>query len=201
MYLNSYRGILIPILLLWLTACSTQLPVAEKVKLKLWQANRDRILKLDKWKLNGRIGITVKRDAWSASLRWQQIRRAYRLWIIAPFGQGSFELQGNDHGVTLYLAKNKTLHADTPEALLRKTFGWSVPVMGLSYWIRGLPEPNAGINGLSLDDKGRLHTLEQSGWQITYARYSSHGKIDLPGKIQLQNGTLKLRLVIRNWVM
>lgn len=177
------------------------MPVEENLKLENWQANRDKIIKLDKWKLKGRIALTMERQAWSASLQWQQQQQNYQLRIIAPLGQGSVELEGDGRGVTLQVSKDRVLHAHDPETLLQKSFGWSVPVAGLMYWVRGIPVPDKRIKKLLLDDEGRVSEMEQSGWMVTYSRYSSQGSVDLPGKIVMENGRLKLRLVIRDWVI
>lgn len=203
MHINpSYRKcfLIIP-LLLCLSACATHMPVQESLKLENWRANREKIIKLDKWKLKGRIALSMKRQAWSASLQWEQQQQNYKLRIIAPLGQGSLELQGDNHGVTMQTSKDRVLYAHDPETLLKKSFGWSVPVSGLKYWVRGIPVPDKRIKKLFLDDRGRVRELEQSGWQVNYSGYSSQGSVDLPGKIVMENGRLKLRLVIRNWAI
>jgi len=183
------------------SACTTQLPVDEKLKLYSWQENRAKIIKLENWELNGRIALSMERQAWTASLQWVQSQADYQLRIIAPMGQGSVEMQGDDKGVSLQVTKDKVLYADSPEILLQKNFGWSVPVSGLVYWIRGIPVPDRRIKKLLLDDNGRVSEMEQSGWQVTYSNYTSQGNVDLPGKIVMQNGRLKLRLVIRHWLI
>ena len=194
------RLLLVPVLL-WLAACATQIPVDEQLIRDQWQANRDKLTQLDKWELKGRIAVSMKKQAWSASLQWAQERQNYQINIIAPLGQGSIELEGDGHGVSMRVAKNRILHADAPETLLRKSLGWSAPVSGLRYWIRGIPVPGKRVTNLLLDGKGRVNQMQQSGWQISYSRYSSRGDIELPGKIALQNGRIKLRLVIRDWLI
>jgi outer membrane lipoprotein LolB len=200
-YLSKHsRWLMVPILL-WLSACATQVPVDERLQQDHWQANRDKIMQLDQWQLKGRIAVTMRRQAWSASLQWVQQRQNYHINIIAPLGQGSVSLEGNDRGVSMRLAKDRVLQADAPETLLRKNLGWSAPVSGLIYWIRGIPVPGKRIKKLSLDTEGRVIQMEQSGWQVSYSGYSSQGGINLPGKIDLVNGGLRLRLVIRNWLI
>jgi len=44
-----------------------------------------------------------------------------------------------------------------------------------------------------------ISALVQSGWQVSYTQYSNQGEFDLPGRIALDNGKMKLRLVIRSW--
>ena len=197
---SRVRLLIVPVML-WLSACATHLPMSDRLRLENWQANREKNIKLEKWKLKGRIALSMERQAWTASLQWVQDRQNYQLRIIAPLGQGSIELEGDGHGVTMQIAKDKVLHADAPETLLRKSFGWSVPVSGLKYWVRGIPAPDRRVKKMFLDDAGRISEMQQSGWQVTYSRYSSQGSVELPGKIVLQNGRLKLRLIIRDWVI
>ena len=198
--LKRSRCLTIPVLL-WLTACATQLPVDEQLIRDQWQANQDKLTQLDKWQLKGRIAVSMKKQAWSASLQWAQERQNYQINIIAPLGQGSIELEGNGRGVSMRVAKNRVLHADAPETLLRENLGWSAPVSGLMYWIRGIPVPGQRVTNLLLDEKGRVNRMQQSGWQVSYTGYLNQGGIDLPRKITLERGGFKLRLVVRNWLI
>jgi len=186
-------------LLLWLCACATQKPLDQQAGLADFQANRDRLAELHSWHLQGRLALSMAREAWSATLQWTQTPENYLLRLIAPLGRGSFELRGDEQGVLLRLAPNQVLRARDPESLLQKQFGWQVPVTGLRYWVRGIPVPDVQIDRLQLDGQGRISVLQQSGWQVTYTDYSSQGGYELPGRIAMANNALKLRLVIKNW--
>ncbi|MBF8269259.1 MAG: outer rane lipoprotein LolB [Gammaproteobacteria bacterium] len=185
--------------LLWLAGCTTQIPIDEQARLDSYAAHRDKLTELESWQLQGRIAMSMEKDAWSATLHWTQTDAEYELRLIAPLGRGSFELRGGNQGVTLRLQQNKVLRADNPETLLQDNFGWTVPVSGLQYWIRGIPEPDVKVKKMLLDEAGRISALEQAGWLVTYKQYSSQGVFELPGRIELANGKLKLRLVIKNW--
>lgn len=141
----------------------------------------------------------MEKQGWSATLQWRQRQQDYFLRIIAPLGGGIYELSGNEDGVLMRTAKNMTLRADNPETLLQNNFGWHVPLSGLVYWLRGLPEPGSKTNTLVLDDQGRITDLVQAGWQISYLRYMTASGFDLPGKIVIQNDKLKVQLIIRDW--
>ena len=201
--MNNYRlartcWLIFPVIL-WLGGCATQLPKDQQAGMAIFQANRAKLAELGSWQLQGRLAMTTAKEAWSATLQWIQTDGDYQLRLIAPLGRGSFELRGNDHGVILRLAQKQVLQADDPETLLQKNFGWTVPVSGLQYWIRGIPDPDAKINNLLLDDQGRINSLEQSGWQVTYTQYASQGAYELPGRITMVNVNLKLNLVIKSW--
>ena len=85
-FVKNNRCLAIPVLL-WLSACATQLPLDKQLIRDQWQANRDKLMQLDKWQLQGRIAVSMKKQAWSASLQWAQQRQNYQINIIAPLGQ------------------------------------------------------------------------------------------------------------------
>lgn len=184
-----------------LVGCTASPLVPDAALAAEWEARRAKLAALQDWHLKGRIAFQLDREAWSATLHWQQHQREYVLRLIAPLGRGTFELSGSDAGVSLRTADNRFLQADDPEALLRENLGWDLPVSGLFYWIRGLPEPDSRADTLLLDDKGRINDLRQNGWQVSYQRYDAASGYDLPGKMTLQNERLKVRLVISDWVV
>lgn len=185
---------------LTLAGCAMQPPAVSADRSSLWQARSARLAGLTQWVLKGRIAVQVEREGWTASLQWEQHAGDYVLRVSAPLGRGTFELIGSAQGVALQTADNRLLYADDPEALLQQTLGWQLPVSGLYYWIRGLPDPGAESGTLQLDEKGRVNDLRQNGWQVSYQRYKTTGGMELPGKITLENEHLKVRLVISDWV-
>ncbi len=181
------------------SACATKPPRDDAARAAYWQQHREKLSDLITWQLQGRIAIHVNKEAWSASLHWRQDRNAYRLRIIAPLGQGSYELSGGEQGVYMRTAANEVLYADDAETLLRENLGWAIPLGGLAYWIKGLPEPGIETEMLQLDEKGRITGMSQSGWRLSYRRYTHSSGYELPGKIFLENGEVKLRLIIKDW--
>ncbi|NIN34367.1 MAG: lipoprotein localization factor LolB, partial [Gammaproteobacteria bacterium] len=58
--------------------------------------------------------------------------------LISPLGRGTYQLNGDSQLVSLLTAENKLYQAETPEILLQNNLGWSVPVDGLKYWVKGI---------------------------------------------------------------
>lgn len=200
--MSKFQGqcrIIVCLVFLGISACTTQKPIEQEILVESWQIHKDKLSDLKEWKINGRIAVSIDKEAWSASLHWMQTGQDYLLRVIAPFGRGTFELHGNGEGVYLRLSRDRILQAEDPESLLEDNLGWSVPVSGMVYWVKGIPEPGMVINRLILDDKGRVTDLSQSGWQISYSRYVSLGDYELPRRIVIDNGNLRIRLVIREW--
>jgi outer membrane biogenesis lipoprotein LolB len=50
-----------------------------------------------------------------------------------------------------------------------------------------------------LDDRGRLSRLEQDGWQATYDRSAYQNEAWLPGRMRLEKGPVRVRVVVDQW--
>jgi outer membrane lipoprotein LolB len=105
---------------------------------------------------------------------------------------------GDARRVSVYTADGRVLSATDPEQLLAATMGIRIPVNGLIYWIRGLPDPHQQSE-LTGDKAGRLIRLEQNGWIIDYLRYEQIAGLELPTRIRARQNGLKVQLVINEW--
>ena len=151
------------------------------------------------WQLNGRVSLTRGEEGWHAGLYWQEQADTFYLKVSGPLGQGGFQLNGDARGVVLVDADGQSFAAQDVDALLIQVTGWQLPVRGLRYWIRGLPEPAAGRAQETRDEAGQLLSLEQSGWTVNYQRYQLVGDVLLPAKLQLLHADIAVRIVIDQW--
>lgn len=195
------KSVLILILVLVLAGCAelqlfTPLQQAETSD---WELHRAALTNLQRWSITGRLAIQSGQEGWNATLHWDQDNENYTLRLIAPLGQGTYQLYGDNHVVSLLTAENKVFRADNPETLLQQNLGWSVPVGGLKYWIKGIPDPGVNMENLVVNEDGRMTDLQQSGWRISIIRYSDFNGTQLPSKLFMQNDHFKLRLVVQDW--
>jgi outer membrane lipoprotein LolB len=183
-----------------LGACATAPgPVPAGAALGRWLDRQQRLAALVQWNLQGRVGIETGKDSGNATMSWEQNGEEYAIRISAPLSQGTFELKGGMQGVTLRGPDNRVASAADPQALMQDQLGWSLPVAGLKYWIRGIPMPNRPVAAVHFDDAGRLSDLEQDGWRVSVQRYKKVGGEELPDKIFMENAPLKMRVVIGEW--
>jgi outer membrane lipoprotein LolB len=151
------------------------------------------------WQLNGRVSLTRGEEGWHAGLYWQEQADTFYLKVSGPLGQGGFQLNGDARGIVLVDADGQTFVAQDVDALLVQVTGWQLPVRGLRYWIRGLPEPAAGKAQVTRDEAGQLLRLEQSGWTVNYQRYQLVDDVLLPAKLQLLHADIAVRIVVDQW--
>lgn len=183
------------ILLAFLAGCS-DIPLRTESDIGL-QNQREQI---KSWDLKGRLSLTSEKESGTVTFHWTQDQERYLMRFIAPLGQGTFALRGGEgDGVYLLTAKNKILHADDVETLLKQSVGWHVPVSGFRYWVRGLPEPGVELAGQQFDTQGRLIEMQQVDWKISIKRYIDVDGVDLPAKIFMHNDHFKLKLIVQIW--
>ena len=187
------------LLILVFTGCAIQRTIPNDARALVWEENKLKLEQIYSWNLSGRIAIQLEKESSSASLSWKQSGQDYVIRITAPFGRGTMELRGNSEGVTMRDAGNQLVYARDPETLLQENLGWQVPLTGLNYWIRGLPDPAVEIDTLHLNKEARISELSQAGWQVSYGPYMQADELSLPKKLVMQNQELKVKLVIKQW--
>lgn len=163
------------------------------------QQHQQKLLALDNWQLEGKLGYRSQEQSGSALLHWQQEKKAFELQLSGPFGFKTARIIGNaghaelrQSGVTHYTASSAT-------ELTALLFGWAWPVDDLLFWIKGTAAPDSPVVRQQLDEQGLLLALEQSGWALTFADYQLAGSLLLPGRVKGNRGELAFTLVIKGW--
>ncbi len=207
-FLPAFRFLLSAFLcLVFLTGCAAVPPRApEADRLQAWTARAQALAPLTVWEVRGRLALATPDEGWQAQLRWVRRRNDHRIDLIGPLGRGHLRLTQDARGATLHDGEH-TYRDGSAEQLLARTFGWSMPLDGLGYWLRGLPAPDAPARR-DLDACGRLARLEQRDWDIHYLEYARFGEHELPSKVFLtrtalgrdtKEETVEVRLVIERW--
>mgnify|MGYP003585707067 FL=1 len=191
------RGTVLAFVLL--TGCAVA-PTTSPEATKAWTARQSALQNLTQWNAAGRIGVVNGPDGWHAGFQWAQQDSGYRIDLIGPLGQGRIRVEGNEQAVRIQTADGQTQTAPDPDALLEQAVGARLPVTGLRYWIRGLPEPGPSPT-LQTDAEGRLTRLEQNGWIIEYPAYAYAAplSLELPERIIARRQDLSVKLIIEDW--
>lgn len=184
-----------------ISACARGPLLPDKQQRVDWQQHQDRLLALTDWNIQGRVGLYTPDEAWPGDIHWKQTGHDYDMRIIAPLGAGSLHIYSVEGGVMLeHSSEPMAQFSPDPEAYIEQKFGWQLPVNSLRYWMTGVPSPQGEIKGaMDLDDKGRLNSLQQSGWHIQFSKYKNVSGYDLPAKVMLEHKELSVKIVIRKW--
>lgn len=163
-----------------------------------WQDREPLLNRLQSWDLSGKIAMQSTQDAGTASVNWRQKSASFAITLAGPLGSNSLHLVGKPGSVYMQTANGQSLHANTPEVLVKKAWGFNLPVSNLRYWIRGLPVPQVAANS-QFDATGRLQRLTQQGFVINYLNYTHVNAIDLPQRISITSPSLKIKMIIYRW--
>ena len=171
----------------------------DEVRQARWQSNQQALEAVQSWDIVGRAVIAMKGEAYSLGLQWRQQRGAMKMLLQAPFGQGVIQIDTNQAGQYQLRLPNGQIHiSDSPEALLEEVVGWSIPISGLKFWIRGLPQPDGSFSH-RLNQDGRPDSIRQNQWTIDYQDYFRKQQPVLPRRIKLTHANILLKLVIERW--
>lgn len=191
-------------LLLALVACSTlpKIELNEQSQQK-WSQYQLQAGRYNSWNLSGRAAIFVDDEVHNIGLKWQRNAESFEMTLEAPLGQGVFRLQSRQNAINpvkLALPDGQVFYGNDAEETLFKVVGWSIPVNGLEFWIRGIPQKTPDFN-YDLNGDGRLRSLMQDGWTINYLGYFDHEDPSrgLPRKMHLKHNGLALKIVVDRW--
>ena len=172
------------------------MPVANPIK--FYQHYQGILQKQQRWQFSGLVGFRVPNKTASANISWQQRGKVFSIILSGPLGIGANKLVGNGQMVTLTNDQGKTFKANSAKRLMMQNMGWSVPVKGLIYWLKGLAVPGVP-KVLKLNAFGLIDTLAQEGWLIRYSQYHYADKLILPGRIIMNQRDVHITLVINHW--
>ena len=147
---------------------------------------------LTHWQLRGKIGVKNSDSANSGYLNWLQCGERFEVRINGPLGSGAVKLVGDEHAVTFYENNRPPVSAASAEELLQQQLGWPIPVNQLSYWVRGIPAPNAFARHTELGFK-------QLGWNLDFPRQTQADAYRLPAKAIARQRDLTVTLILQQW--
>jgi outer membrane lipoprotein LolB len=184
-----------------LSGCATS-PTPPLESAAAWTARQAVLTQLTTWRADGRIGVVNGQDGWHASFKWAQQGPGYRIDLSGPLGQGRVLVESDGSEARIQTQDGQNWTAPDADDLLERAMGVRLPVNGLRYWARGLPEPGS-TPVLQTDASGRLIRLEQQGWVIEYPAYAptSRLNLDLPERIVARRRDLSVKLVIEQWTL
>lgn len=148
------------------------------------------------WDMEGRIGVHAAKDSWQADLVWSHDLKQDRLRLSGPLSQGlvSIVLQRD----LIYINEGDGVDhlARDPEVALKARLGFAVPLKSLRSWILGIPNPEEVWHALP---SGPAGAFTQQGWRIVPSSLVSVGGYQLPGRLQVEGGGVRLKIIMDQW--
>ena len=163
-----------------------------------WPARRSALQALDSWSLTGRVAVAAGREGFSGGIEWRQDGERARIELRGPVGGHALAIEVAGAAFTVQDGKGARIEGEEARRYVAGRIGAELPVAELRYWLVGAPSPGSPSQETVATDGG-LATLEQAGWQVRYLRYTTAGARPLPARIDMQTGTLRLKLSVSDW--
>ena len=209
--LNLYLNRIIFILMLLISGCSVlQTKPAAPQSSSINEKHLASLANIKSFSLKGRLGVVTNPRGFSGGLEWQHQSAkdnqtsdnktsTDNIDIFSPVGGKVANINKIQSGVTLTSQDGHTIKTQDAESLTEATLGWRLPLTGLSDWALGKPTASK-IDAATWDENGRLTTLKQDGWDISYENYAENNGIFLPKKVLLKSDKVNLKLLIDQWI-
>ena len=228
------RSLLLVALLGLLSACAVQQSPLQSIdeqanaaetRMK-WQAHRDAVSRIDRWRVTGKIAVKAGDKGGHATLRWNKSAQSQKIELYGPLGGGRVEIEATATGATLKDTRGAALSGKSVAKLIEQRLGWPLPFDQLPDWLRGLPASEQAK--IQWDEQGRISRMDDQGWQVSYPSYQDidfqladdsgdpvNTTLSMPRMIELNAlpGTLKvydkkgeylgenffIRLIVKSW--
>jgi len=193
--MSASRWLIIAVATVLLAACATPRtrPAAPP-----WPQRLAALRSLPHYEFEGRMAVNAGSEGFSAGVRWDQQGEDASVDLSAPLGFGAAHLERSAGALTVTTSRGQHLEAAAAAAELTSQLGFEPPLDSLRYWLVGASDP-ATFGMETVDAEQRLIHLEQNGWSVDFADYAPVATYSLPRRLTLQQGTLRLRVLINAW--
>ena len=153
----------------------------------------------ESWRVLGKASVSDSETAQLFSYFWQYQPSYERLELNANNAGRIFAYERQGQKSKLSVAGREPVFDTEPNKVLQQQLGWQLPIPELRYWLVGVAYPESSIAAVEFNDDGRLMSLRQSGWDVSYRAYYIKQSHDLPKSIQLRKGRFSVRIYASNW--
>ncbi|MEM8845100.1 MAG: lipoprotein insertase outer membrane protein LolB [Pseudomonadota bacterium] len=166
---------------------------------QVWRLHATYLYNHHVWQASMSVIGATSEEKFKTRLNWNQKKDSYEIRLRDFIGRTVAVIDGSEDQVSAKTSKGKTYQGESAEELLDKVAGLRIPLEGMRYWLRGLPEPGDELESFVLGDQGVPESIEQNGWQMSYPTYHTYGDLMLPKQVLLTYDDLKLTVNINDW--
>ncbi|HEY7378071.1 MAG TPA: lipoprotein insertase outer membrane protein LolB [Steroidobacteraceae bacterium] len=163
-----------------------------------WPSIRTSRQALTHWQLSGRAAVATESQGWSAGVSWKQADQVSDLNVQGALGVGGVHVRADGESLDVETSKGEKVSGEDATSALERTLGVALPIASLRYWLLGVPAPGSDAQE-DVDPQGRLASLKQNGWSMTYDRYALQGNDWLPRRVRLERGPVRVKVLVDHW--
>jgi outer membrane lipoprotein LolB len=187
--------------LVFASCSSRQIVATDESSAKLvYQQRLAELSPVRSWTLSGKLSIDNGEDGGSGKLSWNVNGSESMMSFRGALGKASWQLESRPQFAQLKWSDGSISEANSVAQLLQEELGWAVPVESLTWWALGIAAPGE-TDSLVIDDAGRIITMQQDGWDVSYSRYRNFGSLELPGRMDVVNDQFRLKMAVASWTI
>ena len=147
----------------------------------------------------GRLSARRGNDGVAGQFSWRHESAHDTIDLTSPLGQTIARLDGDAGGVKIERPDGRVDVAQDWDTLTARSLGLTLPVGGLSAWLRGFPREGSRYT-FERDERNRPSLLRQDGWEVTYA-YAEPGATHATRLTLRYSGAdpIEVRIVVDRW--
>ncbi|PHS73683.1 MAG: outer membrane lipoprotein LolB [Cycloclasticus sp.] len=180
-----------------LFACAFLAPLKNETDHNARATNKSAILAINQWHLLGRLSVRHAKESGLTKLDWQHSELSDELILSTSLGGVLAKLSYMDNRI-IVAGSDGISHVVT-EQELHSQIGYLPPLNHLKFWVRGFPNPEIDVQIQQVDSSDEL-SFEQDGWDVELTRFETFSAFELPTKVSLIKGGLKIKLVVDEWL-
>ena len=181
-----------------ITACTTTRVQSPAAAGQTWDARRPQLQARASFDLKGRVAVAAGSEGFNARLLWRQTGTRSNVALDGPLGAGGVQITADGSSLSVVTSRGDRLDNEAARSELSTRLGFNPPISSLRFWVLGVPDPASPAKE-TLDPQQRLASLQQDGWQVDYAAYTSVGGEWLPSRMTLQREGVRVRLIVDGW--
>ncbi len=188
------------LLALVLSACSITPKIVPTEDASLaWNERKSYLYQHEQWIAHLSVVGETEQEKFKTRIIWEQKPDTYQIKLRDFIGRTVALIEGSPGKVTVKTSKGKHYEDQDAEKLIYSLFGLRIPVIGLRYWLRGVPHPDKEYQELRLREDGVAESILQEGWQLSYLSYSANNPLQMPANAMFQYDDLSLTVKIARW--
>ena len=184
-----------------LAACTTTAPKITPIDNAdlAWEKRKSYIYKHPEWVAHlSLIGVT-EQEKFKTRIIWQQRHDGYQIKLRDFIGRTVALIEGSAEKVVVKTSKGERYEDQNAETLIYGLFGLRIPVAGMRYWLRGVPQPETEYIDLLLRADGLAENMRQAGWLLSYQNYANQDPVRLPTHAVFEYDDLALTVKVARW--
>jgi len=185
-----------------LVSCAT---IKEQVKTEpaSWTAELVKRQQINVWEMRGRLGVQTDTTGGNMDIIWKNDGDSFSIRLIAPFGAGSYLVQGNKSQAEIRFPDGATKTINNIDDIFSSMLEVDLPASAVKDWIRGIPSKTLSVEQINWDEQGHLSRVKQSSWNVEMVKYAGD-EMPMPHNIYVSRdgeAEFDMRLVIRQWLV